>query len=75
MKSLLEKDIFNEMIVAQEIPFSYYTKINGIAYIMIGLSILLPCFTNTESILYTSVWRSIAQMAIERVDLYFVQFL
>ena len=43
MKNMLEKDIFYEMIVAHEIPFHMYdTKISGIAYKMIGLSILLP---------------------------------
>ena len=38
MKSLLEKDIFNEMIVAHE-NLSYDTKINRVAHKMIGFSL------------------------------------
>ena len=42
MKNLLGKDIFNEMIVAHEVPFHMIPKSIGIAYKLIGLSILLP---------------------------------
>ena len=46
VENLLKKDIFNEIIVAHEIPFHMIPK-----------------------------WHSIAQMAIESIDLYYVSFL
>ena len=67
MKTSLEKDIFNEMIVAHEIPFHMIPKLMGLHIKWLGYLFHFPwpCFTNTESILYTSIWRSIAQLLKE----------
>ena len=54
MKTSLEKDIFNEMIIAHEIPFHMLPKSMELYINWLGYQFYFPwpCFTNTESILY-----------------------
>ena len=44
MKSLLEKDIFNEMIVAHEIPFDMIPKSMRLQMISLSILLLLTLF-------------------------------